>query len=465
MSLPCVDGSVEKGEELRIAIVGCGDVGLVTGACLAVVGHHVTCVDNDGERICALAEGRACTHEPHLGEIVAAAQRTGQLEFTTDHTEIIRRVEAVFICAEVSLLENGESDLSAIDSVARVIGGARNGPSLVITKSTLPVGTCQKLQHALEIYGRATGAKCAVACNPEFLREGNAVCDFLHPDRIVVGVDETSVAEKMRQIYLPILGGKLQCPVHRGSCPAGAPPQFVVTSTISAELVKPASNSFLALKISYANQLAELCERLGADVEEVTRAMGLDPRIGSRFLHAGIGYGGYFFPKRIEAFYLLAERAGVHFNLLKEVERINRERVDRFMEKAKQALWVLKRKQVGVLGLSFKPHTEDTHSSPAIEILGRLLAEGSIVRAYDPQAMDAARAKFPTVTYCHDAYGVASGAEAILVLTEWPEFLLLDWGRVRELMARPLVCDGRNLLNPNKMMELGFEYHSIGRPR
>ena len=448
---------------MRIAIVGCGDIGLVTGSSLAVVGHQVTCMDSDGERIRALADGHALTHEPNLIEVIRIAQRAGELQFTSDLIAAIGGAEAVFICIEVSLLEKGESDLSAIDSVARAIGRIRSGPTLLITKSTVPVCTGEQLRRALEVYGRASGAKCEVVCNPEFLREGNAVCDFLHPDRIVVGVHEPSAAEKMREIYLPILGGNFQCPVHKGNCPAGAPPQFVVTSIISAELVKPASNSFLALKISYANQLADLCERLGADVEEVTRAMGMDPRIGPQFLHAGIGYGGFTFPKRIQAFSRLAERAGVNFELLKETERINRECVNRFMDKVKQALWVLKGKQVGVLGLAFKPHTKDTSSSPAVEILERLLAEGTTVAAYDPLAMDEVRVKFPTVRYCRDAHEVSSGADAVLVLTAWPEFLQLDWGQILEVMARPLVIDGRNLLNPDRMKKLGFEYHSIGR--
>jgi UDPglucose 6-dehydrogenase len=364
-------------------------------------------------------------------------------------------------------LENGEADLSAIDAVARVIAEEARGPKLVIEKSTVPVRTGEQLRRALEVYGRASGAQFQVVSNPEFLREGSSVLDFLHPDRIVVGVEEPAAAEKMREIYGPILERKFSCPIHKpggAGCAAGPPPQFVITTINSSELIKHASNSFLALKISFANQLADLCERLGADVEEVTSAMGMDPRIGPQFLRAGIGFGGFCFPKDIQAFYRLAERAGVDFMLLKEAERINKDRIDHFIEKTKRALWVLKGKRVGVLGLTFKPHTDDIRFAPALEILRRLLAEGASVHAYDPQAMKKTQPMFPTVKYCQDAYEAAAGADAVLLLTEWPEFRDLDWQRVHGLMVRPLVLDGRNLLSPVKMRELGFEYHSIGRP-
>jgi UDPglucose 6-dehydrogenase len=320
------------------------------------------------------------------------------------------------------------------------------------------------LRRTLEVYGRASAATFQVVSNPDFLREGSSVFDFLHPDRIVLGVEEPSAAEKMREIYRPISERKFACPVHNGCCPPGPPPQFVVTSINSSELIKFASNSFLALKISYANQLADLCERLGADIEEVTRAMGMDPRIGPQFLRAGIGFGGSRFPKRIQAFYRLAERVGVDFVLLKETERINNDRIDRFLEKARRALWVLKGKQVGVLGLTFKAHTDDIRFAPSLEIVRRLLAEGASVRAHDPQAMEKTQAVFPTVNYCKDAYELAAGADAVLLLTEWPQFRELDWQRIHGLMLRPLVLDGRNLLDPRKMRDLGFEYHSIGRP-
>jgi UDPglucose 6-dehydrogenase len=439
-------------------------VGLVTGGCLAAVGHHVLCVDNDADRVRSLQAGQIPIYEPHLDEVIAAARASGRIEFSGDTAAAVRGGNAIFICVGTPPLENGEADLSAIDAVARIIASEAREPRLVIEKSTVPVRTGEQLRRALEVYGRSSSAKFEVVSNPEFLREGTSVSDFLHPDRIVVGVDHSAAAEQMREIYRPILERKFTCPVHNGACPSADPPTFVVTTINSSELIKHACNSFLALKISYANVLADLCERLGADVEEVTRAMGMDPRIGPQFLRAGIGFGGFCFPKDIQAFYRLAERAGIDFVLLKEAERVNKERIDRFLEKVKRVLWVLKGKQVGVLGLTFKAHTDDIRFAPSLEIVRRLLAEGASVRAYDPQAMKKTQALFPTVHYAKDPYEASAGADALLLLTEWPEFLKLDWARVHSDMLRPLVLDGRNLLDPARMRELGFEYHSIGRP-
>ena len=449
---------------MRITIIGCGYVGLVTGGCLAAIGHHVTCVDSDAERVRSLAAGHVPIFEPHLEELITRSRADSRIEFAGNLAAAVDHSDAIFICVGTPPLENGEADLSAIDAVARVIATESHGPKLVIEKSTVPVRTGEQLRRALEVYGRGSGAHFEVVSNPEFLREGSSVADFLHPDRIVVGVDEPSAAEKMREIYRPILERKFSCPAHNGACPPGPQPEFVVTTINSSELIKHASNSFLALKISYANQLADLCERLGADVQEVTRAVGMDPRIGPQFLNAGIGFGGFCFPKDIQAFYRLAERAGMDFRLLKEAERINKDRVDQFVEKVRRALWVLKGKQVGLLGLTFKPNTDDIRFAPALEILRRLLADGASVRAHDPQGMKKTQAEFPTVTYCSDPYEVAAGADAVLVLTEWPEFRALDWQRIHGIMVRPLVLDGRNLLDPARMRQLGFEYHSIGRP-
>jgi UDPglucose 6-dehydrogenase len=288
---------------VRITIVGCGYTGLVTGGCLAAVGHHVTAVDSDAERVRLLLGEKLPFNEPYLGEVIAAARIARRLEFLCDMPAALAATEAIFICVGTPLLDNGEADLSAIDAVARSIAAEANGPALVIEKRTVPVRTGQQLRRALEVYTRAGGPKFQVVSNPEFLREGSCVFDSVHPDRIVVGVEESSAAEKMRTIYQPILDGSFVCPVHRGTCPPGAVPQFLVTSINSAELIKYASNSYLALKISYANQLADLCEQLGADIEEVTRAMGMDPRIGPHFLQAGIGFGGFRFPKRVQALY------------------------------------------------------------------------------------------------------------------------------------------------------------------
>ena len=452
--------------DMRISIVGCGYVGLVTGGCLAAVGHDVICVDSDAERVRMLQAGKVPIYEPHLPELIEVAHKAGRIEFSGDLPAAVRASDTIFICVGTPPLESGEADLSAIDAVGRVIAVEARGSKLVVEKSTVPVHTGAQLRHALQVYGRGNGAKFQVVSNPEFLREGSSVFDFLHPDRIVVGVDEDDAGEKMKEIYRPILERKFTCPVHaeNGGCPPGISSQFVTTTINSSELIKHASNSFLALKISFANVLADLCEQLGANVEEVTRAMGMDPRIGPQFLNAGIGFGGFCFPKDIQAFYRLAERAGVDFTLLKEAERVNKDRIDRFLEKARRALWVLKGKQIGLLGLAFKANTDDIRFAPALEILKRLLAEGASVRAYDPQAMKKTEALYPQATYCTDAYGVAEGTDAVMLLTEWPEFRNLDWKRIHAQMARPLVLDGRNLLNPARMRELGFEYHSIGRP-
>ncbi len=448
---------------VRISVIGCGYVGLVTGGCLAETGHQVVCADNDESKIKTLNAGKLPIYEPYLDDIVAESRRAGRLAFTGDVAESVRRGDALFICVGTPPLETGDADLSAIDRVARLIATKARSPKLVIEKSTVPVQTGQQLKRALAVYGRNSGVTFRVASNPEFLREGTAVEDFLHPDRIVIGVEDEGSEKHLREIYGPILEGRFNCPVHASACPPGQTPPLLVTTINGAELIKHASNSFLALKISYANVLADLCERLGADIEEVTRAVGLDPRIGPHFLHAGIGFGGFCLPKDVQAFIRLAEHAGVDFGLLKETERVNKQRIDLFLHKIRRALWVVKDKQIGVLGLAFKPNTDDIRFAPAIELIGRLLAEGAHVRACDPQAIEKTHAVFPDVAYSRDPYEVAKDADALLILTEWPEFRKLDWERVRSMMARPLVLDGRNFLEPAEMKALGFEYHSIGR--
>lgn len=449
---------------MKISIIGCGYVGLVTGACLAEAGHHVICTDKDTSKITRLNKGQTPIYELHLDEILASNRKSGRLTFTDDAALAIRSGDAIFICVGTPPLENGDADLSAIDSVARVIATESKQPKLVVEKSTVPVQTGRKLQQALAVYGRKTGISFRIASNPEFLREGTAVEDFLHPDRIVVGVDDDSVEQQLREIYEPILDGKFKCPVHTPKCPPHEKPHFLVTTINSAELIKHASNSYLALKISYANAIADMCERLGANVEEVTRAMGLDPRISPAFLRAGLGFGGFCFPKDIQAFIRLAERSGIDFALLKEAERINKQRIDRFVEKTRNSLWVVKNKRLGFLGLAFKPNTDDIRFAPAIELIRRFLSEGAQISAYDPAAMDRAREVFPQINYQQEPYAVAQNADALLLVTEWKEFGSLDWERIHRSMARPLVIDGRNLLDPATMAKLGFEYHSFGRP-
>lgn len=449
---------------MRLAVIGCGYVGLVTGACLAEAGHEVIGTDNDAAKMAMLDAGRLPIYEPGLDHVMESARAAGRLRFTPDCGQAVRAADAVFISVGTPPLESGDADLSAIDNVARQIAAAARSPKLVIEKSTVPAQTGEQLHHALQVYGRSNGCRFRVASNPEFLREGTAVADFFHPDRIVVGVEDPESEAQLREIYKPFLEGRFNCPVHEPICPAGQAPVFLVTTIASAELIKHASNSFLGLKISYANLIADLCEKLGGDVEEVTRAMGVDPRIGSHFLKAGLGFGGFCLPKDIQAFIRLAEKQGVDFGLLREVEAVNKRRIDQFMEKVRRALWVVKEKKVGVLGLAFKPNTDDVRFAPAIEVVKRLIAEGASVRASDPFAMERARTLIDGAEFLEDPYQVARGADALLLLTEWKEYRELDWKRIYRDMARPLILDGRNMLPPAKMKELGFEYDSFGRP-
>ena len=449
---------------MRLSVIGCGYVGLVTGACLAEAGHEVICTDIDKERIAQLQKGGVPIYERHLEQVLARGRAEKRLTFTADAGEAIHASDAIFICVGTPPKDSGEADLSAIDHVARQIAKEARSPKLVIEKSTVPARTGIELRRALTAYSRDSQIAFRVASNPEFLREGTAVEDFFHPDRVVVGVEDESSAAELHEIYRPILERKFHCPVHQGKCPPGAEGAFLVTTINSAELIKHASNSFLALKISYANVIADLCEKIGANVEEVTRAMGLDPRIGAPFLKAGLGFGGFCFPKDIQAFIHLAESVGVNFEMLKATERVNKLRIDRFLEKVRKALWVVKGKRIAVLGLAFKANTDDVRFAPALEVVRRLLEEGAVIHATDPEAMARTKAQFPQVSYHEDPYETLKEADAALVCTEWDVFKKIDWERAGKLMARKLVIDGRNLYAPKRMKELGFEYHSFGRP-
>jgi UDPglucose 6-dehydrogenase len=448
---------------LRLTVIGCGYVGLVTGACLAEAGHEVVCTDIDGDRIAKLKAGGVPIYEEYLEEILASARKAGRISYTADAGEAIRAAEAIFICVGTPPKESGEADLSAIDHVARQIAAEARTAKLIVEKSTVPARTGLELSRALSTYSRNSKVRFRVASNPEFLREGTAVGDFLHPDRIVVGVEDPSSAAELREIYRPILEKTFHCPVHNGTCPPGNKAEFLVTTISSAELIKHASNSFLALKISYANVIADLCEKIGANVVEVTHAMGLDPRIGGQFLQAGLGYGGFCFPKDVQAFIHLAAKVGVEFDILKAAERVNKQRVDRFFEKIHQALWVVKGKRVAVLGLAFKANTDDIRFAPALEVVKRLQEEGAVVHATDPEAMPRTKALFPQLQYHEDPYDALRDADAALICTEWNIFRTLDWERGGSLMARKLVIDGRNLYVPDGMREKGFEYYSFGR--
>ena len=448
---------------MRLSVIGCGYVGLVTGACLAEAGHEVICTDIDRERIAKLKAGGVPIYEHHLDQILASARKAGKISYTADAGEAIRAADAIFICVGTPPKDSGEADLSAIDNVARQIAAEAKSSKLVIEKSTVPARTGLELSRALSAYSKNSKVKFRVVSNPEFLREGTAVADFFHPDRIVVGVEDPSSAAELREIYRPILEKSFRCPVHNGTCPPGREAEFLVTTINSAELIKHASNSFLALKISYANVIADLCEKIGANVEEVTHAMGLDPRIGGQFLKAGLGYGGFCFPKDVQAFIHLSASVGVDFDILKATERVNKQRIDRYFEKIRQALWVVKGKRVAVLGLAFKANTDDIRFAPALEVVKRLLEEGAVVHATDPEAMPRAKALLPQVHYHEDAYQAFKDADAALVCTEWDSFRKLDWDRAGNLMARKLVIDGRNLYTPQGMREKGFEYYSFGR--
>jgi UDPglucose 6-dehydrogenase len=448
---------------VRLAVVGCGYVGLVTGACLAEAGHQVICTDIDEKRIAQLRAGGVPIYEHHLDKILDSARRAGKISYTSDAGEAIRQSDAIFICVGTPPKENGDADLSAIDNVARQIATEARSSKLVIEKSTVPARTGLELRRALTAYSRNSGLTFRVASNPEFLREGTAVSDFFHPDRIVVGVEDDVSARDMMEIYRPILERTFHCPVHNGACPPGNAVDLLVTTISSAELIKHASNSFLALKISYANVIADLCEKIGADVEEVTHAIGLDPRIGTQFLRAGLGFGGFCFPKDLQAFIHLAGTVGVDFDILKAAERVNKQRIERFFDKIRQALWVVKGKRVAVLGLAFKANTDDIRFSPALEVVKELVRQGAQVQATDPEAISRAKALFPAATYHADPYDALREAEAALVCTEWDEFRQIDWERAGKLMTRRLVIDGRNLYLPSRMRELGFEYFSFGR--
>jgi UDPglucose 6-dehydrogenase len=435
----------------------------VTGACLAAAGHEVYCTDIDEKRIDQLKAGKVPIYEEHLEEVLQRAAAEKKISYTSNAGEAIRAGEVIFICVGTPPKETGEADLSAIDHVARQIATEARTSKLVVEKSTVPALTGVQLQKALAAYSRNGDLKFEVASNPEFLREGTAVGDFFHPDRIVVGVENEKGASTMREIYNPILQKKFHCPVHAGKCPDGTSGELLITTISSAELIKHASNSFLALKISYSNVISDLCERIGADVEEVTHAMGLDPRIGMQFLKAGLGFGGFCFPKDIQAFIHLSSQMGVEFDMLKAAEHVNKLRIDRFFDKIHKALWVIKGKKVAVLGLAFKANTDDIRFAPALDVIRRLLDEGAEVHASDPEAISRTKPLLPAVKYHDDPYEALKGVDAALVCTEWKVFRQLDWEKAGHTMARRLVIDGRNLYSPKKMHELGFDYHSFGR--
>jgi UDPglucose 6-dehydrogenase len=446
---------------MKLSVIGAGYVGLTTAACLAQVGHDVFCSESDVEKLAKLQDGVMPLFEPHLEDVIKNVRKAGRLCFGSTE-QAIAWGDAIFICVGTPPLPNGDADLSAIEGVARSIAKGASGYRLVIEKSTVPVQTGGQLQRHLSVHSR-NGLSYDVASNPEFLREGSSVEDFLHPDRIVIGVDSPRAEELLRQIYEPIINQRFACPVHT-HCPKRKEPVFLATDTNSAELIKHASNSFLAMKISFINMVANLCEVVGADVTRVAEGMGLDPRIGPAFLSPGIGFGGFCFPKDVQAFIRIAEKSACDFSLLKEVEKINQNRIGRFIEKLRSELWVLRGKKVAVWGLAFKPNTDDVRFAPSITLLKLLLEEGAIVSAYDPQAVENARREIPNINYCSDPYQAAHGADAILIVTEWDEFRQLDWEHLGRVVERALIVDGRNMLDGSEAKSHGFQYFSVGRP-
>jgi UDPglucose 6-dehydrogenase len=449
---------------MRIAVVGSGYVGLVAGACFADLGHNVILVDNDQSKLTALKNGQVPIHEKFLPELLTR-HRGKQLTFSDDLKEAVRLSAAIFVAVGTPPTESGEADLSYVESVAREISGGVVDYKVVVEKSTVPVYTSEWVRKIILRSG-TDPELFDVASNPEFLREGTAVTDFLFPDRIVIGCDSDRSAAVLGEVYAPLTNGSYY--QSSGAIPqpdrALIPPSLIVTSSKSAELIKHASNAFLAMKISFINAVASVCESVGANVNQVVHGIGTDSRIGARFLNPGIGYGGSCFPKDVMAFRAVARESGYDFRLLDEVMRINEDQRQRFLRKVRSALWTLRGKNLGVLGLAFKGGTDDIRESPALFIVQALLQEGSKITAYDPAAMERVKEVIPSgLSFANSAYEAAHGADALLILTEWEEFANLDLNRLRQELKYPIVIDGRNLYDSEMMAAAGFTYYSVGR--
>lgn len=429
---------------MDISVIGSGHVGLVTGACFADLGHQVLMVDHDHRKITLLKSRKIPFYEPGLEELVQRGVAESRLHFTTSTAEGVRHGTIIFLCVGTPARPNGEADLTAVEEVVRDIAQAMRSYRLIVGKSTVPVQTGEWMARICRLAARR-GVTFDVASNPEFLREGQALQDFLHPDRIVLGVESKRAKELLLALYKP-----LNAPV-------------VVTDVKSAELIKHASNSFLAMKISFINSVAQICERVGADVTKVAEGMGLDRRIGRAFLDAGVGYGGYCFGKDVAAFTRIAEKLGIDFQLLKATARVNAEQRQHLVKRTQEILWNLKNKTVAVLGLSFKPDTDDLRDAPSIDIIRSLMQEGAVIHAFDPKAMAYANGLLRGVKFCKDVYDAVRGADCLVVVTEWNEFKELDFARVKKLMRQPVIVDGRNIYHPETLRRLGFRYLGMGR--
>ncbi len=429
----------------KICVVGTGYVGLVTGACFADLGNQVTCLDIDETRIEKLVKGIMPIYEPGLEQIVSQNVHAERLQFTTNFNDALKDAEFAFIAVGTPSGDDGEADLQYVRSAAESIADLVDHPIIVVNKSTVPVGTGDWVADIIRKRRAGRDLNFNVVSNPEFLREGSAINDFMNPDRVVLGSINRDAANRVAQLYLI-----LRCPI-------------LVTDLRTAEMIKYASNAFLATKISFINEIANMCEELGADVVEVSRGMGLDKRIGMHFLDAGLGWGGSCFPKDVKALAHMAVLHGTHPQLLQAVMEINRNQRRKVIFKLRKALGNLDEKVIGVLGLSFKPNTDDVREAPALELIHLMQNEGAIIRAYDPQAMETAGQLIKRITLCKNSYEVAEGADALVLVTEWNEFKQLDFKRIRELMRLPILVDGRNAWNPDILRQAGFQYIGVGR--
>lgn len=450
---------------MQISVIGSGYVGLVAATCLAELGHDVVCVDNDPAKIKALNSGKTLIHEDYLQELLSR-HRQVRLSFSTSIQDAAGDAQVVFIAVGTPSSDDGSVDLSAVKSVVQSLASSASGYKVVVEKSTVPVYTSEWVKNALATTSLPQ-SEFDVVSNPEFLREGTAVTDFLYPDRVVVGASTIRAAGIMREIYSPLIDGSY------AQRPSAVPrpekarlqPNYIETSPRSAELIKHSSNAFLALKISFINAVANFCESVGANIEEVCKGIGSDSRIGQEFLRAGIGYGGSCFPKDVDGFRAVTRKFGYDFPLLDEIKRINEQQRFRFIGKVREALQTLKGKRLAVLGLAFKDGTDDVRESPAVDVIEKLAEEKCQIVAYDPAAMDRARQVLGNkIMYAADPYAAMDGADALLILTEWKEFATLDLQRIKRLLRSPIVLDGRNVFSPIEMAEAGFVYYSIGRP-
>jgi len=429
---------------MKISIIGTGYVGLVTGSCFADLGNEVICVDNNVKKIELLKKNVMPIYEPGIEELVRRNRKNGRLVFSASIKEGVKKSDIIFIAVGTPPKDNGEADLSSIEKVSCEIARAMTSYKLIVEKSTVPVETGKWVEHTIKINSKR-GVEFDVASNPEFLREGSAINDFMHPDRIVIGVETKRARDILFELYKP-----LKAPI-------------IVTDIKSAEIIKHASNSFLAAKISFINAVSNICEAVGADVVKVAEGMGIDPRIGRSFLNAGVGWGGSCFPKDLAAFIRISEKLGYDFELLKAVEKINEEQKRLFVKKIEDTLWILDGKTIGVLGLSFKPNTDDIRFSPSIDVIKMLQKDGARIKTFDPQAMNKAKEVLDGVKFCKDAYEVARGSDCLVVVTEWNEFKEIDLLKIKRLLKVPLIIDGRNIYDPEKMKKLGFNYICIGR--